>query len=121
NLNAPAAVMLSRSEDRLDRYGGIAGYLQAKQRSFQGCRLAVVNRDDAATTAPAGMPVIHLGLDKPDGDAWGLQRIQNESWIVLGEQPVIAASELKIKGQHNLANVMAALALVQAVGVAPQT
>ncbi len=120
NLNAAAAVILNLSEDHLDRYEGMAGYLQAKQRIFQGCRVAVVNRDDAATTAPAGMPVIHFGLDKPGADAWGLQRIQNESWIVLGEQPVIAASELKIKGQHNLANVMAALALIQAVGVAAQ-
>ncbi|QQD24862.1 UDP-N-acetylmuramoyl-L-alanine--D-glutamate ligase [Venatoribacter cucullus] len=121
NLNAAAAVILNLSEDHLDRYDGMAGYLQAKQRIFQGCRLAVVNRDDAATSAPAGTAVIRFGLDAPVAGAFGLQRVQNESWIVLGEQPVIAASELKIKGQHNLANVMAALALVQAVGVAPQT
>lgn len=120
NLNAAAAVILNLSEDHLDRYDGMAGYLQAKQRIFQGCRMAVVNRDDAATAAPADLPAIYFSLDRPLAGSFGLQRIQGESWILAGDQPLIAASDLKIKGQHNLANVMAALALVQAVGVDPK-
>lgn len=120
NLQAAAATILNLSEDHMDRYRGMDDYLAAKQRIFQGAQQAVVNRDDSATQAPLGMPCISFGVDKPEAGQYGLIKHQGESWIAFGDEPVIAASSLKIKGQHNLANVMAALALLRAVGIEHQ-
>ena len=121
DLHAAAAVILNLSEDHLDRYAGMAEYLQAKQAIFNGCEAIVVNRDDLASLPPAGQVASSFGLDAADGQNFGLLRIQGESWIARGVQPLVAASELKIKGQHNLANVMAALALVELAGVAAES
>ena len=119
NLAASAAVVLNMSEDHMDRYQGMADYHQAKHRIFQQCRGVVVNRDDALSQPLVSdkMPRLSFGLNKADIGQFGLERIDGESWITFGTEKIIAASELKIKGQHNLANVMAALALIQLVGV----
>ena len=117
DLSAEVAVILNLSEDHMDRYTGMDDYLQAKQRIFQGARHAVLNRDDAATQPVGCEAEISFGVAVPNGNEFGLIRKDGESWISFGEQAVIAASDLKIKGQHNLANVMASLALVQLVGV----
>ena len=118
-LAASAAVVLNMSEDHMDRYQGMADYHQAKHRIFQQCRGVVVNRDDALSQPLVSdiMPRLSFGLNKADIGQFGLERIDGESWITFGTEKIIAASELKIKGQHNLANVMAALALIQLVGV----
>ena len=52
SLQPAAAVILNLSEDHLDRYDGMAGYLAAKQRIFANAKHIVVNRDDAATLPP---------------------------------------------------------------------
>ncbi|MCD8521112.1 MAG: UDP-N-acetylmuramoyl-L-alanine--D-glutamate ligase [Saccharospirillaceae bacterium] len=119
NLAASAAVVLNMSEDHMDRYQGMADYHQAKHRIFQQCRAIVVNRDDALSQPLVSdkMPRLSFGLNKADIGQFGLERIAGESWITFGAEKIIAASELKIKGQHNLANVMAALALIKSVGV----
>lgn len=49
SLQAAAATILNLSEDHLDRYDGMAGYLAAKLKIYQGARHILVNRDDAAT------------------------------------------------------------------------
>lgn len=116
NLNAKAAVILNLSEDHMDRYSGMDDYLAAKQRIFQGCQFNIYNRDDASTV-PAAYAALSFGLSTPKTGEFGLIRENGESVIAFGEQALIRASELKIKGSHNLANVMAALALVMAAGV----
>ena len=119
NLAASAAVVLNMSEDHMDRYQGMADYHQAKHRIFQQCRGVVVNRDDALSQPLVSdkMPRLSFGVNKADIGQFGLERIDGESWIMFGTEKIIAASELKIKGQHNLANVMAALALIKLLSV----
>ena len=119
-LNADAATVLNISEDHLDRYAtGMDGYAAAKARVFAGCRVMVRNRDDAiSSTWPAsGRHRVSFGLDPAPGDTdYGL----DAGWIVRGKQKLMALSTLRIVGLHNVANAMAALALCEAVGVAPQ-
>lgn len=116
-LSALAAVILNLSEDHMDRYAGMADYLAAKQRIFQGCQHIVANRDDDATFPPDGHAVMTFGLSEPVAPEFGLVKTGGESWIAFADQLLVPASELRIKGQHNLANVMAALALVKMAGV----
>lgn len=116
-LSALAAVILNLSEDHMDRYAGMDDYLAAKQRIFQGCQHIVANRDDEATFPPVGHAVMTFGLSEPVAPEFGLVKTGGESWIAFADQLLVPASELRIKGQHNLANVMAALALVKMAGV----
>ena len=119
-LNADAATVLNISEDHLDRYDGLDSYTAAKARIFKGCRVMVLNRDDDRSLAMGrcGKAIVSFGLDKPPRSAdYGLV----DGWISRGEQRLLAVSELKLAGLHNAANAMAALALLEAVGIAPQS
>ena len=112
SLNPRAAVMLNLTEDHLDRYASVREYGAAKARIFQGDGVQVLNRDDPASMAMklAGRRVSTFGLDSRD---FGL----SHGFLVEGADPILAVSELPIHGAHNVANALAACALVRALGV----
>lgn len=118
HLGASAAVILNLSEDHMDRYQTLRDYLEAKQRIFLGCSLAVVNRDDAASAPEQKVPgSITYGLDHPQAENWGISQVDGVSYLAFGSESVLAASELRIPGRHNVSNALAALALGDAVGL----
>ncbi len=119
-LNADAATVLNVSEDHLDRYAGMDDYAAAKARIFKGAGVMVLNRDDARSLAAGrcGRKLATFGLDAaPRAADYGLV----DGWIVRGTEKLIALADLKLVGAHNAANAMAALALCEAVGIAPRT
>lgn len=120
SLKLAGAVILNLSEDHMDRYEGMADYLAAKQRIFAHAELAVINRDDH-TTIPATRVARETGftLTEPQGSDFGLVEDADGCWIVQNGERLIHSADVRIKGRHNLANAMAALALVAAVGVEP--
>jgi UDP-N-acetylmuramoylalanine--D-glutamate ligase len=110
SLRPEAAAMLNLSEDHLDRYAGLEEYAAAKARVFLGARLQVLNRDDPRSLAMAapGARSVTFGLDAPpSAQDFGVVngRLQR------GPQPLIAVSELKLHGAHNVSNALAACAL----------
>ncbi|WP_151703856.1 UDP-N-acetylmuramoyl-L-alanine--D-glutamate ligase [Nitrincola alkalilacustris] len=118
-LRAAAATVLNISPDHLDRYAGLTEYYQAKHRIYRGCLHAVINRDDPLT-APLlsqGVKLSSFGLSRPDLMQFGLVMTDGVLWLHKGLEPLMPASEVKIPGQHNLANVLAALALGDAVSI----
>ena len=122
-LDADAATVLNVSEDHLDRHGSMDAYAAAKARVFQGQGVMVINRDDPRGLAwgeagrAQGRRVVAFGLDLPrlPGD-YGLQRCS----IVRGAETLLGLEKLRINGLHNAANAMAALALCEAIDIAPQ-
>ena len=120
NLNAAVAVVLNMSEDHLDRHGNMLGYHQAKHRIFQGCQRYVVNRDDSLTRPliSDNTPCVSFGLNAPDMQQFGVLRdTDGTPWLARGRERLMKASLMKIKGNHNIANALAALALGEAVGL----
>jgi UDP-N-acetylmuramoylalanine--D-glutamate ligase len=118
-LNADAATLLNVSEDHLDRYAGMAEYVAAKARIFQGDGAMVINRDDADSAALAGpqRQVVSFGLGAaPSANDFGLV----DGWLMQGGDRLIELASLKLVGLHNAANAMAALALCASVGVPPR-
>lgn len=119
-----AATVLNISQDHLDRHGSLAHYADIKETALHQARRAVLNRDDSMVVAMAGRAsseVIWFGTDTPThpGD-FGLKTISGESWLVLADShasvhQIIPVHELGLVGWHNHMNVLAALALVQAV------
>ena len=119
SLAAVASVVLNLSEDHLDRYASMAAYAQAKAQIYVNAGVQVINRDDAvaAALAVAGAPVVSFGLDRPADGQWGLAELQGRMWLMKGAEAVIAEDEIKIRGRHNIANALAALALGEASGL----
>ena len=119
HLDAEAATVLNVSEDHLDRYAGsLADYAAAKSRVFQGKGVMVLNRDDdwSMANGRCGRRMVTFGLDPaPRAADFGL----NDGAIRKGKETIVAVAALKVSGLHNVANAMAALALCDAVGVAP--
>jgi UDP-N-acetylmuramoylalanine--D-glutamate ligase len=119
-LNAEVATILNVSPDHMDRYDSFAAYMEAKRRVFNGCAQVVVNSDEDLLPAPTGEAKLwHYSIEdiaKNDTD-FGLAEQAGESWLMQGEQPLMAVSEVKIKGLHNISNALAALALGTAVGL----
>lgn len=120
SLKPDAATVLNISEDHLDRYEGMQGYAAAKQRIFNGCRIQVLNRDDARSMAmkKSDCEFIGFGLDLPSAETdFGIERDGKDIWLVQGAQRLIKASELKLAGLHNVANALAALALCRSIEI----
>lgn len=120
DLQAAAATLLNVSEDHLDRYeGSLANYAAAKTRVFQGNGVMVLNRDDdwSMASGRCGRSMVTFGLGVPPRPAdYGFK----DGAILKGDQALVSLSELKLTGLHNAANAMAALALCEAVGIAPE-
>ena len=120
NLGAMVATVLNMSPDHLDRHGDMLGYHQAKHRIFQQAKSIVVNRDDALTRPLVAddLPRISTGSNAPDKDQYGLIRqLDGSIYLARGTQRLMAADELKIKGEHNLLNALSALALGEMAGL----
>ncbi|MDZ7802395.1 UDP-N-acetylmuramoyl-L-alanine--D-glutamate ligase [Thiohalophilus sp.] len=122
SLDPVAAALLNISEDHLDRYDTLADYTAAKARIFYGSGVLVVNADDEKVMATArlfcaGRKQISFSLGMPEGDNYGICQQDAERWLCRGHQMLIAVDDLKITGEHNLANALAALALGEAAGL----
>lgn len=118
-LNADIAAILNVSEDHMDRYESMSEYANAKQRIFDGCSLAIINRNDESTLPPqtfAGEK-ISIGLDVPLANEWGIRLLEGREWIVKGEEQLVALDEIKLVGRHNVTNAMVALAVALQVGI----
>ena len=118
-LGAEVATVLNVSEDHMDRYSGLPAYHLAKHRIFRGARQVVVNRQDALTRPlmSEGQPCWTFGLGAPDFKAFGLREENGEKYLAFEFQNLMPVRELKVRGAHNQANALAALALGHAVGL----
>jgi UDP-N-acetylmuramoylalanine--D-glutamate ligase len=67
--------------------------------------------------SPIDAPVIDFGLGAPGPGSVGLRKIGEQQYIGYGDDVLISVDEIKIVGQHNIVNVMAATALTLAVGI----
>lgn len=110
---APAVgVVTNLSPDHLDRYSGLDAYYADKALLFRNATEDskwVVNADDAAVlTLAAGTAGRRetFSLALRAADAW-FDRAAG--WLVLRGAPLVRRSELMLLGDHNVANVLAAL------------
>ncbi len=120
SLNARVATVLNLSCDHMDRYRSLAEYAAAKARIFSGDGIMVLNCDDAAvmTMARAGRRIVRFGSAQPvTADDFGIVHKHGVEWLGKGAEAWIAASDVALQGRHNLANVLAAMAMADALGI----
>ncbi|MGH8400079.1 MAG: UDP-N-acetylmuramoyl-L-alanine--D-glutamate ligase [Gammaproteobacteria bacterium] len=119
SLRCLSATVLNISPDHMDRYATVHDYAAAKARVYRHCAVAIVNRDDALVRnmAQQAGTRVSFGLDAPQSDDYGLVTHDGVRWLVRGTSRLLAATELRLHGDHNLLNAMAALALGEAAGL----
>ncbi|MDR1311705.1 MAG: UDP-N-acetylmuramoyl-L-alanine--D-glutamate ligase [Burkholderiaceae bacterium] len=139
SLQANAAAVLNVTQDHLDWHGTLSAYAAAKARVFSPQTIQVLNRDDPAVMAMANdkARVVRFGLDEPSlaGD-FGVRLDRGMAWLTVAQadeettktrkareavtwhfQDMMPAGALRIRGQHNVSNALAALALCHSAGL----
>jgi len=113
------AVFLNLAPDHLDRHAGLDAYLEAKLRIFAGQGnddVAVYNADDPALAG------VDLGgcarrVSFCTGAGPDCEVALAEGTIFYDGTPLLAAGELGLPGDHNVANAMAVAAAALSMGL----
>lgn len=123
SLQPAVATVLNISADHMDRYDSLVDYHRAKQRIYFGAATVVANRADPLTQPPLarGITCLTFGVDQPDRNGFGVLNRQGRAMLAHEFKPLMAVEELPVKGAHNIANALAALALGYAVGLSMES
>ncbi len=114
SLQAHAAVLLNISEDHLDRHGSMTAYLSAKKVIYHHAQYGILNRDEPLTWPVNVTPKqsFSFGHSEPShARECGFRLVGGESYLACGQKNILAIKQLRIKGNHNALNALAALAL----------
>jgi UDP-N-acetylmuramoylalanine--D-glutamate ligase len=117
SLDLAAATVLNVSPDHLDRYASVAAYAEAKARIFARCDTAVINLDDPLVVAmpKPGQRTLSFSLRATIGADYAVAIRDGVSWLTRRGEPLLEVSAMRIRGLHNAANALAALALGEAL------
>jgi UDP-N-acetylmuramoylalanine--D-glutamate ligase len=117
SLDLAAAAVLNISPDHLDRYSSVAAYADAKARIFARCDTAVINLDDPLVVAMPrpGQRALSFSLRATSGADYAVDVRDGEAWLTRRGEPLLPVSKMRIRGLHNAANALAALALGEAL------
>lgn len=129
SVSPPLAAVLNVTPNHLDRHGTMAAYVAAKARilDYQSPPdTAVLGYDDPLARSLIGRAKGRLTLFGRSGvgDWADLAHTRvDEGWVVLLKDervPICELSEIRLRGVHNVLNVLAACALADAAGISPQ-
>jgi len=118
------AAVLNLTPNHLDRHGNMQAYAAAKARilAFQSPEdIAILNRDDAGAWSLAGLArgtLLSFGLQRsPAHPGTYLRGDDLVFWDGALETVLLQRQDIRLRGAHNLANVLAACAIACSVGV----
>lgn len=139
-----AACILNLTQDHLDWHADMQSYGKAKSHIYGQHAIAVLPRHDATVNAllpkdsvkkkTDARTVVSFGPDLPQqaGD-YGIEHVNGMAWLVRASMPetegkkrveealqiqrLMPADALRLRGQHNALNALAALALASTCGV----
>jgi UDP-N-acetylmuramoylalanine--D-glutamate ligase len=117
-LNAEAVALLNLSQDHMDRYTDASEYLSAKQNIFHGAKQVCVNVSDALTFSldPATATVCYSTYGALEG-GFGIIKDAGTRALSFNGSAFLATDRMKVAGEHNIANALAASSLAHAIGV----
>lgn len=118
SLRPAVAAIINLSPDHLDRYPSTGAYARAKARIYRRARACIYNADDAQTRAclPSRARRNSFTLGVPRARQFGIRRIDGQPWLAQGSRALLSVARVGLRGQHNVANALAACAIVDALG-----
>jgi UDP-N-acetylmuramoylalanine--D-glutamate ligase len=119
SLKPLAASVLNVSDDHLDRYSDIEHYAAVKRSLYAQAEHCVVNQDDPRTwpqlddELSGSCERFTLSLEPDVGTRWHRTEKEGHLWLCDDHFAFLAQRELSVPGDHNVANALAALALIE--------
>jgi len=110
-----AATVLNISADHLDRHGTLELYSGLKEKLLKAAEHAVVNADDPLVAAMGARrsSVVPFSVRRELGRGYSVVEKGGERWLARDGKALLRSSDLGIRGTHNEANALAALALTE--------
>jgi len=121
------AAVLNVTPNHMDRYESLTDYAAAKHRVFMNQDagdLALLNADDEIVSSWAtGLraQVVRFSVKQELDEGLFLRGSEIVSRTKDGERVLLRRDEMKLRGRHNVENVLAALAAGLACGAAPES
>ena len=122
DFRAHIALGLNVTQNHLDRHHTFENYAAAKRRLFETQQpgdFAVLNADDPVTAAFAGHTKASVEWFSSRKEVTPGATLRGED-LVLDGQALMTASEIPIRGRHNVENVLAAAIAAARAGVSPE-
>ncbi len=123
-LKPQVATVLNVSPDHLDRHGSLTEYAACKSKLLRAADTAVFNWDDPVVREmsrdhPRAIP---FSLRENPEDGYGVMEHRGERWFAGQRKPLFPVASMRLRGAHNEANALAALAFSGALerDLAPQ-
>jgi UDP-N-acetylmuramoylalanine--D-glutamate ligase len=119
HLVPDVGVLLNLTPDHLDRYGSLEAYYGDKANLFRNATpdsIWVTNADDREVQRiAAGVPGTHLRFSLTErADGWYDAATRQ---LMVGDTVVASRDDIHLLGSHNVANALASILTVHAVGV----
>jgi UDP-N-acetylmuramoylalanine--D-glutamate ligase len=121
------AAVLNVTPNHMDRYESLTDYAAAKHRVFMNQDagdLAILNADDEIVSSWAtGLRahVVRFSVKQELDEGLFLRGSEIVSRTKAGEKALLQRDEMRLRGLHNVENVLAAVAAGLACGVAPES
>lgn len=130
SLNTVAATVLNVSEDHMDRYADLECYIQAKTQVFANSERAILPEGFSDLGLIHNALISHFGISegfiKSEAD-YGVIHVDSplgdqacQTYLGYGKTPIVAVSDMKLKGRHHQLNVLAMMALCQSFNVSAE-
>ena len=125
SFRAHIGAVLNVTPDHLDRHGSMENYIAAKARLFENSGpedYAILNADNPPSAELAMTTKAHPWMFSSEREL-PVGAFVRDGIVVFRErpgeeQPVMPVSEITLKGAHNVQNVLAAVLVARAAGVA---
>ena len=116
NLSLLTGVVLNITPDHLDRYRDFEQYVDSKLSLYRYCQHLVINLDEALV--PAKSSAKHFGVDMPKNPQdFGTVTCHGSCYFLKGDDVLMYVGDMQLIGEHNVTNVLAALALGDQIGL----
>jgi UDP-N-acetylmuramoylalanine--D-glutamate ligase len=116
NLNLLTGVVLNITPDHLDRYQSFEHYTNSKLSLYQYCQHLIINVDESLI--PKKSSAIHFGINMPKQEKdFGTVTCHGSCYFLKGDEVLMGVDEMQLIGEHNVANILAALALGDQIGL----
>ena len=107
-------VILNISDDHMDRYDSFNQYFQAKSKLFDVSKIKIINRDDGKLDVLKHKANLSFGISESyNKEDYILTGKDFRVYAKRGDEFAIELNEVKLIGEHNKLNIVAAIACMQ--------
>lgn len=125
SMTADSAAVLNICEDHLDWHSSFEHYWAAKERLLHQTQRAIKNYDDPlvmkmAPQHPHPLYFSTIPSSTQNDVAFFIKKKGHESILMHHDTEIIPTAQLRVSGQHNWSNALAALALCDSFALTPE-